>query len=58
MSFRMDYLVTLLFDCIEHFEDIKLTTAIDPKRDIPFLQYHVYKYVIAIDHFRNQLLYF
>ncbi|MGJ1496148.1 anthranilate synthase component I family protein [Sphingobacterium spiritivorum] len=46
------------FDCIEHFEDIKLTTAIDPKRDIPFLQYHVYKYVIAIDHFRNQLYIF
>jgi len=46
------------FDCIEHFEDIKLTTAADPKRDIPFLQYHIYKYVIAIDHFRNQLYIF
>ncbi|MBE8722222.1 anthranilate synthase component I family protein [Sphingobacterium pedocola] len=46
------------FDAIEHFEDIKLTTPVDERRDIPYLQYHVYKYVIAIDHFRNQLYIF
>lgn len=46
------------FDAIEHFEDIKLTTPVDERRDIPHLQYHVYKYVIAIDHFRNQLYIF
>lgn len=46
------------FDTIEHFEDIKLTTEADESRNIPFLQYHVYKYVIAIDHFRNQLYIF
>ncbi|MEN5195151.1 MULTISPECIES: anthranilate synthase component I family protein [Sphingobacterium] len=43
------------FDTIEHFEDIKLTTTPSPNLDIPHLQYHVYKYVIAIDHFRNEL---
>lgn len=43
------------FEAVEYFEDIKLTTPKDPQRDIPVLQYHVYKYVIAIDHFRNQL---
>lgn len=43
------------FDTIEHFEDIKLTAKRDEAREIPFMQYHVYKYVIAIDHFRNQL---
>lgn len=46
------------FDTIEHFEDIKLTASIDDNRKIPFLQYHIYKYVIAIDHFRNQLYIF
>jgi len=46
------------FDAIEHFEDIKLTAALDEKRKIPFMQYHIYKYVIAIDHFRNQLYLF
>lgn len=46
------------FDTIEHFEDIKLIASIDDNRKIPFLQYHIYKYVIAIDHFRNQLYIF
>lgn len=46
------------FDTVTHFEDIKLTREPDPKRDIPAMQYHIYKYVIAIDHFRNQLYIF
>lgn len=46
------------FDSIEHFEDIKLTAELEEARKIPFLQYHIYKYVIAIDHFRNQLYIF
>ncbi len=46
------------FDTIRHFEDIELTAAPDPARDIPYLQYHVYEYVIAIDHFRNELYIF
>ncbi|TYP90060.1 anthranilate synthase component 1 [Sphingobacterium allocomposti] len=46
------------FDAIEHFEDITLTTPPDQAREIPHLQYHIYKYVIAIDHFRNQLYIF
>ena len=43
------------FDAVEYFEDITLTTKPNPAKQIPILQYHVYKYVIAIDHFRNQL---
>lgn len=43
------------FEAINFFEDIQLTTPRHPEKDIPTLQYHVYKYVIAIDHFRNQL---
>lgn len=43
------------FDCVQHFEDILLTTPVHKAREIPFLQYHVYKYVIAIDHFRNEM---
>lgn len=46
------------FDAIEHFEDIKLTTPVVESLDIPHLQYHVYKYVVAIDHFRNELFIF
>jgi anthranilate synthase component 1 len=43
------------FDCVTHFEDIQLTSPIDAGKDIPFLQYYVYQYVIAIDHFKNEL---
>ena len=46
------------FDCITHFEDITLTQEQNPAREIPFLQYHIYKYIIAIDHFRNELYIF
>lgn len=46
------------FDTVTHFEDIQLETQPDPERDIPFMQYHIYRYVIAIDHFRNQLFIF
>jgi anthranilate synthase component 1 len=46
------------FDAVAHFEDITLTAPLDEQRNIPFLQYHVYKYVIAIDHFRNELYIF
>jgi len=46
------------FDTVAHFEDITLHTPVDEARNIPFLQYHVYRYVIAIDHFRNELYIF
>jgi len=46
------------FDAITHFEDITLHTPVNEARNIPFLQYHVYRYVIAIDHFRNELYIF
>jgi len=46
------------FDTVTHFEDIQLETPPDSQRDIPFMQYHIYRYVIAIDHFRNQLFIF
>lgn len=43
------------FDAIAHFEDIQLRAKQAERRAIPELQYHVYRFVIAIDHFRNQL---
>src|SRR5690606_18964407 len=46
------------FDTVAHFEDIILQSPPDEQRDIPYMQYHVYRYVIAIDHFRNQLYIF
>jgi len=46
------------FESIEYFEDIKLKTERSGPRNIPLLQYHIYRYVIAIDHFKNELYLF
>jgi len=46
------------FDTVAHFEDIELAGEADTRRAIPSMQYHVYRYVIAIDHFRNELYMF
>lgn len=40
---------------IEYFEDIKLHSRLKPERNIPVMQYHVYRYIVAIDHFKNEL---
>lgn len=42
-------------EVIEHFEDIKLKADDNDERKIPTLQYHVYRYIIAINHFKNEL---
>src|SRR5690606_35988774 len=49
-----------LFTCdtLTHLEEIQLETPPTPHLDIPFMQYHISRYVIAIDHFRNQLFIF
>lgn len=43
------------FETVGFFEDIRLREQESDGRDIPLLQYHIYRYVIAIDHFKNEL---
>ncbi|MBC7745854.1 MAG: anthranilate synthase component I family protein [Flavobacterium sp.] len=43
------------YEIIQYFEDIKLKSQIIAGEQIPLLQYHVYRYIIAIDHFKNEL---
>jgi len=45
-------------EAVEHFETIKLKKSDDTTRRIPEMQYHVYRYIIAIDHFKNELYIF
>ncbi len=45
-------------EAIEHFETIKLKTVEDNPRKVPVMQYHIYRYIIAIDHFKNELYIF
>ncbi|MGZ3945688.1 MAG: anthranilate synthase component I family protein [Mucilaginibacter sp.] len=42
-------------EAVEHFETIKLKESNDDTRKIPVMQYHIYRYIIAIDHFKNEL---
>lgn len=43
------------YDSIELFEDIKLTNQHHPSSEIPQLSYRFYRYVIAINHFKDEL---
>lgn len=45
-------------EAVEHFETIKLKDVADDTRKIPVMQYHIYRYIIAIDHFKNELYIF
>jgi len=45
-------------EAVEHFETIRLKQSNDHTREIPVMQYHIYRYIIAIDHFKNELYIF
>ena len=45
-------------EAVEHFETIKLKKSDDETRKIPVMQYHIYAYIIAVDHFKNELYIF
>ncbi|HEY5326476.1 MAG TPA: anthranilate synthase component I family protein [Mucilaginibacter sp.] len=45
-------------EAVEHFETIRLKESTDTTRKIPLMQYHIYRYIIAIDHFKNELYIF
>jgi anthranilate synthase component 1 len=45
-------------EAVEHFETIRLKKSTDTARKIPTMQYHLYRYIIAIDHFKNELYIF
>lgn len=54
------YISTGLFgyftwNAVQNFEDIKFTSAVPDEDKIPEMQYHVYRYIIAIDHFKNEV---
>ncbi|TWJ03255.1 anthranilate synthase component 1 [Mucilaginibacter frigoritolerans] len=45
-------------EAVEHFETIRLKKSDDQSRKIPVMQYNIYRYIIAIDHFKNELYIF
>jgi len=45
-------------EAVEHYETIRLKKVENDARQIPEMQYHVYRYIIAVDHFKNELYIF
>jgi anthranilate synthase component 1 len=43
---------------IPYFEDINFSAKTPEGQEIPEMQYHIYRYIIAIDHFRNEVTLF
>lgn len=43
------------FEAVQYFEDIKLAPKADVHKDNPDMKYQFFRYVLAIDHFKNQL---
>ncbi len=46
------------WNAVQHFEDIVFTAQSPMQEEIPVMQYHIYRYIIAIDHFRNEVTLF
>ncbi|MCX2576093.1 anthranilate synthase component I family protein [Pedobacter sandarakinus] len=46
------------WNAVQHFEDIQFTSATPAGEEIPEMQYHLYRYLIAIDHFKNEITLF
>ncbi len=46
------------WNAVQHFEDIVFSSKSPEGEEIPLMQYHIYRYIIAIDHFRNEITLF
>ncbi|ETZ19494.1 anthranilate synthase component I family protein [Pedobacter sp. V48] len=46
------------WNAVQHFEDITFSSETPKGEEIPTMQYHIYRYIIAIDHFRNEITLF
>lgn len=46
------------YDAVRHFEDVKLTKLGTSEINIPEMQYYFYEFVIAINHFNDELYIF
>lgn len=44
----------MTYDAVQYCEDITLTQTTPTERTIPRLQYHLYQYVIILNHFTNE----
>lgn len=43
------------YDAVRYFEDIALENPLSPECEIPELQYSLYRFILAINHFNNKM---
>ncbi|MEM9983406.1 MAG: anthranilate synthase component I family protein, partial [Bacteroidota bacterium] len=43
------------YDAVQYFEEITIQASEDTAREIPLMYYQVFKYIIAINHFKDEL---
>ena len=48
----------IAYDAVRYFEDIAVTAVKTESKQIPDIIYNIYQYVIAIDHFKDELFIF
>lgn len=44
----------MAYDAVQYFEDISLKNERTESAQVPLIQYHVFRYMIALDHFKNE----
>jgi anthranilate synthase component 1 len=44
------------YEAVQYFEDVKFSATATPPGDMPGIHYILFKYTIAINHFRNELI--
>ncbi|MCS6809265.1 MAG: anthranilate synthase component I family protein, partial [Bacteroidota bacterium] len=45
----------MAYDAVQFCEDIVLEQHLDQERRLPLIQFHLYQYIIALNHFTNEL---
>lgn len=48
----------IAYDAVQYFEEIKIKSEKKAQKSIPDIVYHLYQYVIAIDHFKDEITIF
>ncbi|SDL29954.1 anthranilate synthase component 1 [Catalinimonas alkaloidigena] len=45
----------IAYDAVQYFEDLELTQTLEEARYIPAFRYQFFRFLIAVDHFKNEL---
>lgn len=44
----------MAYDAVQYYEDLEFTNEKNPSSEIPEIQYHLFRFIIALDHFKNE----